>query len=246
MFSTRIRALVRQQWVGLIALFFALTGGAAWATHPGGANTINSADIIDDQVRTADIGNGEVREADVGQAAVTSDEVKNDTIAAGDVAPNSLTSAKIADGSLTGTDVANNSLKGDDVDESTLNVGDAARAYGRVAADGALTRSTNVSSVTHTPGTGVYCIDPASGIDSNSAVLVVGPDVTGSGTDDSVGVEDVSVAQWRSEGSGCLPGTLEVDTFVYEGDSLDDNTGGGSTFGDDLVAEEESFSFVVP
>jgi hypothetical protein len=110
MFSSKIRALVHQQWAGLIALFLVLTGGTALATHPGGQNTINSADIID----------GQVKEPDVGQAAVASPEVKNDSITNGDVAPNSLTSGRIADGSLTGTDVASNSLKGADIDESTL------------------------------------------------------------------------------------------------------------------------------
>jgi hypothetical protein len=95
--------------VALIALFVSLSG-VALATHPGGQNTINSADIID----------GQVKEPDVGQAAVASNEVKNDSILPGDVAPNSLTSGRIADGSLTGADVANNSLKGADVDEDTL------------------------------------------------------------------------------------------------------------------------------
>jgi hypothetical protein len=105
-----IRRHIHSNVVGYVALFFALSGGVAWATHPGGADTISSADIID----------GQVREPDVGQAAVASPEVKNDSILPGDVAPNSLTSGRIADGSLTGADVAGNSLKGVDIDESTL------------------------------------------------------------------------------------------------------------------------------
>jgi hypothetical protein len=108
--SASVRAYIRQHHVDLVAVFLALSGGVAWASHPGGANTINSADIID----------GQVKEPDVGQAAVASNEVKNDSIVAGDVAPNSLPSSRVVDGSLTGTDVANNSLKGADIDESTL------------------------------------------------------------------------------------------------------------------------------
>ena len=41
---------VRQNVIGYVALFFALSGGVAWATHPGGANTISTGDIINDQV----------------------------------------------------------------------------------------------------------------------------------------------------------------------------------------------------
>lgn len=138
--QTKIRNHIHSNVVGYVALFFALSGGVAWATHPGGANTINSADIID----------GQVKEPDVAQAAVASPEVKNDSILPGDVAPNSLPSGRIADGtligadvqngglagndlaansiptgritdeSLTGADVQNNALKGADIDESTL------------------------------------------------------------------------------------------------------------------------------
>jgi uncharacterized iron-regulated membrane protein len=98
MFSTRVRTLVRQQWVGLIALFLVLTGGTAQALE--GSNTVFSDDIVD----------GQVKEADVGQGAVASPELKNDSILPADVVPDSLTGARVAD----------NSLKGVDIDESTL------------------------------------------------------------------------------------------------------------------------------
>jgi hypothetical protein len=53
--SSRVRAHLRNNVVGYVALFFALSGGAAWATHPGGANTISTGDIIDGEVRQPDI-----------------------------------------------------------------------------------------------------------------------------------------------------------------------------------------------
>jgi hypothetical protein len=118
--STRIRTYLRQNVLGLVAIFIALSG-TAYATHPGGQNTIGSADIIDAQVK----------EADIGQGAVASDEVKNDSILPGDVAPNSLTSGRILDATLTGVDVNDNSLKGVDIDESTLtNIGGGGPAGG--------------------------------------------------------------------------------------------------------------------
>lgn len=137
--SNPIRNHIRSNIWGILALYVAL-GGTAIASHPGGQNTINSADIVD----------GQVKVADVGEAAVASHELKNNSILPGDVAPNSLTSARIADGTLTsadvqnnaltpndlapnsiptgrildetitGTDVKNNALKGDDVDEASL------------------------------------------------------------------------------------------------------------------------------
>jgi hypothetical protein len=111
----KLRTLVAQQWVGMIALFLVLATGTAY-----GANTVFSDDIVDGQVKAADIGSG----------AVASDEIKNGAIVANDVANNALGGARITDGSLagvdvrdgglTGADVASDSLTGTDVNEATL------------------------------------------------------------------------------------------------------------------------------
>jgi hypothetical protein len=108
MFSTKVRVVVQQQWAGLIALFLVLTGGVAWASHPGGANTINSADIIDGPVMTADVGRGEVRTGDILDGAVKTAELANGevkiadigqaAIAADELAVNSVGAGEIADG----------------------------------------------------------------------------------------------------------------------------------------------------
>jgi hypothetical protein len=52
--------------IAFVALFLALTGGVAWANHPGGADTISSADIINEEIQSQDIKNGEVRNLDLG------------------------------------------------------------------------------------------------------------------------------------------------------------------------------------
>ncbi|MGH2987704.1 MAG: hypothetical protein ACRDLO_13600 [Solirubrobacterales bacterium] len=62
MFSTRVRTLVRQQWVGLIALFLVLTGGSAYALD--GSNTVFSDDIVDGEVKVADVGGRAEAQAD--------------------------------------------------------------------------------------------------------------------------------------------------------------------------------------
>ncbi len=50
-------------------------GGSAYATHPGGANTINSGDIIDGQVQNADLGSNAVS-GSKGWAASETDRVR--------------------------------------------------------------------------------------------------------------------------------------------------------------------------
>ena len=71
--SKLVRDHVRSNVVGYLALFLVLTMGTAYATHPGGANTISTQDIINGQVRAADIGSNQVLSADV----------RDDTIADG-------------------------------------------------------------------------------------------------------------------------------------------------------------------
>jgi hypothetical protein len=226
----RISNFVRHNLVASIALFFALSGGVAWATHPGGANTINSADIID----------GQVKELDVGQGAIASNEVKNDSIVAGDVAPSSLTSARIADGSLTGTDVANNSIKGADVDESTLDIGDAARAYAAVFPSDCNVlnvcspeQSKGISSVTRT-GIGSYCVI-APGI--SSAVTPAAVTVEFSDTEDPEG--DASAI--THEGFDCGPNN-EGFTVITDRQPVTSST----TVGPAEPANDVAFTIVIP
>ena len=102
----RISKHIRSNVVGYLALFFALSGGVAWATHPGGANTISSADIINNEIQSADI-----RDANLTTV---------------DIRANAVTTGKILDGEVRTGDVLNDSLTGSDIAESTLGkVGDA-------------------------------------------------------------------------------------------------------------------------
>jgi hypothetical protein len=270
MFSTRIRTAVRQQWAGLIALFLALSGGVAWASHPGGANTINSADIID----------GQVKEADVGQGAVASSEVKNDSIRNGDVAPNSLTSGRIADGTLTGADVQNNaltgsdiapnsipsgritddsltgadvkqnSLKGADIDEATLDVGDAARAYARVdpgsctGTPGTCTaeESKGISSVIR-DATGFYCVT-APGIDAN--VTPAAATVDWASTPEPEG----NASAMTVEVAGCGPDGEGFTVITDRQPNVTVDSGGGvnnaTVAGPANFSNDVSFTIVIP
>jgi hypothetical protein len=109
----RIAGHIRANFVGYIALFCFATGGVASATHPGGANTISSADIINAEVRTDDLAANAV-----GSSKITDRSVKNADLSIGASSSNT-----IADGGIRGVDVNNNTLTGAQIDESTLNGG---------------------------------------------------------------------------------------------------------------------------
>jgi hypothetical protein len=80
----RISDYLRSNLFGLIAIFIAL-GGTAYATHPGGDNTIDTGDIINGQVKQLDIGSNQVRSAEV-----IDDTFPGGGLAAGDLAANSV------------------------------------------------------------------------------------------------------------------------------------------------------------
>jgi hypothetical protein len=80
-------AHLRRQWMGALALLLVLTGGVAYA-----ANTIGSADVINDSLQSADLKDN---------AAVKSVDVRDDTLPGG-----GLHSADIANGSIGAADLA--------------------------------------------------------------------------------------------------------------------------------------------
>ena len=83
-----------------LALVIAIGTGSAYA-----ANTIDSADIINGQVKSPDIGNNQVQSVDV----------KDDSLTGADIASGSLTSSEIGDESLTSVDIQDGALDGSDI-----------------------------------------------------------------------------------------------------------------------------------
>jgi hypothetical protein len=79
-----------------------------------------------------------------------------------------------------------------------------------------------VAGLTH-PNNGVYCIEPAAGIDTATAVLVATPDFTNDGT--FAGLANFSHPEWASNPADCPAGRMEVETFVFDGENSGANTG---------------------
>jgi hypothetical protein len=97
--STTIRNHLRSNVIGYVALFVALSG-TAMASHPGGADTISAADIINNEIRTEDI-----RDANV-----TTADYRADSITTGKIADGEVGSADVLDGSLGAADLGVDSV----------------------------------------------------------------------------------------------------------------------------------------
>jgi hypothetical protein len=113
--SRKLRTYVRNHHLSLLCLFLIVSGGTAYATHPGGANTISSDDIINGQVRTADIGANQVRAPDLSDASVTSAQILDNSVSGTDIANASVGFDDLSANSVTSTEVVNGSLRGVDV-----------------------------------------------------------------------------------------------------------------------------------
>jgi hypothetical protein len=87
-----LRAHVRANLVAYVALFFALSGTGAYASHL----VVRSSDIVNGSVRALDLKNGAANNAKIAAGAVS----------AGKIAANAVTGAKIAPGAVTPTDHA--------------------------------------------------------------------------------------------------------------------------------------------
>ena len=131
--SSRIRSVIRNQWVGVLALFLVLTGGTAYAV-----NTVDSDDVVDNSLRSVDLMNNQAVQsadvaadsltgADLAAGAVGFGELDPNAFAAGDIAPQSGQYGIAGDAVQTG-EVSANSLTGADISESTLDASSFTRA----------------------------------------------------------------------------------------------------------------------
>jgi hypothetical protein len=117
----RLRPRSAYDLVAVLALIIAVGTGGAYA-----ANTIGSADVIDESLLSQDIKNDTIQKDDLGPDSVGTGKIKDGVVATSDLAPDAVTGAKVLD----------NSLGGADIQESTLGAVPDADALGGVAAAG--------------------------------------------------------------------------------------------------------------
>jgi Collagen triple helix repeat (20 copies) len=108
-----------------------------------------------------------------------------------------------------------------------------ARAYALVSAAGTVTRSQNVASVTHTSGSGTYCVELAPGITASSTGAVATPYYP----TDSTTTASADMAHVEFNGT-CGTNGVSIHTFNM--------TGGTTTTNSSLTFTDQPFFIVVP
>jgi len=106
--SRRILGHLRTHVIAYVALFFALTGGTAFALT--GSNTVFTDDITNGEVKTADIGGGEVRSPDLLDGGVKATDIADGHVRSPEIAPDAVDSSEIAA----------NAVKGDEIDANAV------------------------------------------------------------------------------------------------------------------------------
>ncbi len=132
---TLTRHLTRANVMSVLSLFLALGLGTAYATHPGGANTISSADIINGQVTSADLLDGGVQPADIATNSIGTGRLQDGGILGADIADGTVNATDLAPNAIGSGRVANDSLTGDDIQEGTLAGVDAGTLDGKDASE---------------------------------------------------------------------------------------------------------------
>ena len=111
----------------LVLVIILITGTTAYATHPGGADTISTVDIINSEVKSVDLAAGGVQAGDIApnsidtarleDAGILGVDIAGSTVNTVDLAPNAVVSGRVANDSLTGIDIQEATLAGVDAEE---------------------------------------------------------------------------------------------------------------------------------
>ena len=118
----RLSRYVRQNAIAFMALFVALGGTGAYA-----ANTIGSADVIDNSLLSQDVKDGEIKAADIGVNQVLGTRIVDGTVKAADLADNGVTSTDLTDNGTLSKDIADGAVTSADIKDGTITEDDAQR-----------------------------------------------------------------------------------------------------------------------
>jgi hypothetical protein len=107
--SRRLRSHVRSNAVGYVALFIALSG-SAYAATLAPSNSVNSASIIDGQVKTRDLASNAVSRSKVKDGSISGSKLADGAVNGSKVAAGSLNGAVIKDGTIDRADLTASAL----------------------------------------------------------------------------------------------------------------------------------------
>lgn len=169
--------------IAILALMVAASGNAAADGVTAAAKLITGKQIKNDSITSAKVKNGSLTLSDF-----RASERRKLRGAAGPAGEKGALGPQGPVGSPGAT-----GAKGDPGTPGT------ARAYGRVSADGQLTRAKGIETVLH-PGDGVYCVRLDASIDASTATAVVSQDVSTSTFGAVVGVD----GSGTQAGTGCV------------------------------------------
>lgn len=163
-----------------VACFTALAGGTAYA-----ANTIRSADIVDNEITTTDVRDdtlgfgglfhqdlaaGSVRGSEIQSGAVGVDDIGSQAVGSDEVVNDSLLQSDIRAGAVTNDEVLDNSLTGADIDESSLNMSPTTTATFAGATGASLTDGLKKVASRFLPA-GAYAVTATANMRSNTPIL---------------------------------------------------------------------------
>ena len=136
--SQRSATTCAQTWSATSRSFCSRSAAPRYATHPGGANTISSDDIINGEVKSSDLGAAAttvnklapdaVTRPKIADDAVTAAEVADAAIRAPELATNAVTSLEVRNGELTGDDLGTGSVASDEIADQAV-TGDRPRRH---------------------------------------------------------------------------------------------------------------------
>lgn len=155
--------------------------------------------------------------------SVVSKSIKNGQVKTKDLKDNAVKSPKLAANAVDGGKIADGSVGGADLAGGITSQLSGPHAQGVVSDSGQLSRGENATVARESEG--VYCVTPGAGIDPATAVMTVSVNGAEPGGTNQ-GNRTVAIAEWNPVGPSCPDGTLQVDTFLYDGDGTDDNSGG--------------------
>jgi hypothetical protein len=151
-----------------LAVFLVLGGATAFAASKIGANELKANSVLTGKIKkeavtTSKVKQNAINSSRIADGAVTTSKLADVAVATGKIATGAVTTGKIADDAVTGAKVNEGSLS----EVPSANVANSAgsaqpQVFAKIEGNGdvaaGLSKGLSTANVTHTNGTGVYCV----------------------------------------------------------------------------------------